>query len=283
MITHATVRVTGEPADLEPFQARLRDLLAEEDLAGEAAEHHGDDYLHYDLKVEGGVPFPPFVTASQEFPRVTLAVEWFSADGAARGSAAIQNGRLVDHAAEAPGGAGAGAAFVGVDRQGALEIGIRLLRAGPNEWRGYVVSADRDALFRIRREEPRRRATLVATAGAAPEWQVRWVVDLAAESFEESALAPGEPIAEDDFRELVALADAFAGEWLWFASAPAEDIAVERQRYERLGFPVREANVRTAKLNAMTQRKDGGLLASGLPEGEHWIKEVLEQCWASNG
>ncbi|HSO07799.1 MAG TPA: hypothetical protein VLW45_11185, partial [Pelomicrobium sp.] len=189
---------------------------------------------------------------------------------------------LVSHDAEPARAAGGGATFVSVDRGGALEIGFRLLRVGPGEWRGYVVTAARDALFRLVRDEAARRVELTATAGATPEWRLRWVVDLAAENYEEQTLAPGEPIAEGDFAELTALADEFAAEWLWFASAPAEEIAVERQRFERLGYPVREANVRSARLRTMEQRKDGGYLTSALDEADHWVKEVLEQCWASD-
>lgn len=282
MITHATVRVSGETAALEPFRARLAELLAAEGLTEAVAEHHSPGFLHYDVKVEGGLPFPPFVTASQDFPLLTLSVDWVSGDGAAQGSAVIQQGQLVSHDAEPPRAAPGGATFVSVDRSGALEIGFRLLRVGPGEWRGYVATATRDALFRLVRDEPARRVELTATAGAMPEWRRRWIVDLAAESYEEQTLSPGEPIAEGDFDELTELADAFAAEWLWFASAPAEEIAVERQRFERLGYPVRDANVRSARLRAMEQRKDGGYLTSALDEADHWIKEVLEQCWASD-
>lgn len=280
MITHATVQVSGDPAALEPFRARLAVLLAAEGIADAVSEHHGDALLHYDLKVAGGLPFPPFVAASQEFPPLTLTVEWVSDDGATRGSAVIREGRLVSHDVDRA--AAAAATFVSVDRGGALELALRLLRAGEGEWRGYAVTADRDALFRIARDERAGRVELVATAGPAPAWRKRWVVDLEAESFEDSELSPPEPIAEGDVAELTALADAFASEWLWFASAPAEDIAVERQRYERLGYPVRAANVRAAKLAAMERRKDGSFHACLLDEADHWVKEVLEQCWANS-
>jgi hypothetical protein len=280
MITHATVRVTGERSSLEPFRERLGELLAGENLAETVSEHHGGESLHYDLKVTGGVPFPPFVRASEDFPLLTLAVEWIGGEGEARGAATIQEGRLVSHEAHSGGTGAGGAAFVSVDRNHALEIGFQLLRVAASEWRGYVVRADRDALFRISRDGGARRAELWATAGATPEWQIHWVVDLQNQTFEESALAPGIAIAEGDYRELLALAEAFAGEWLWFASAPAEEIAIERQRYDRLGYAVREANVRAAKLNAMAPREGGGRLAGRLDTSEQWIREVLEQCWA---
>lgn len=283
MIVHATVRVTGEPALLAPFRERLSALLEEEPLGGPVEEHHGEDFLHYDLKLEGGIPFPPFVAASGEFPPLTLAVDWVSGDGAARGAASIQNGRVLSQeAAEAAPAAGAGT-FVSVDRGGRLEIALKARRVAAEEWRGYCACAERDALFRLTRDAAAGRAELSATDGEAPQWRLRWVVDLAAESFEERVLDPPEPVSEAEREELLALADAFSAEWLWFDSAPDEEVAVERQRCERLGFPARPANLRAARLASMARRKDGGHFASGLADGEHWIKEVLEQCWANNG
>ncbi|HSO08268.1 MAG TPA: hypothetical protein VLW45_13585, partial [Pelomicrobium sp.] len=109
MITHATVRVSGETAALEPFKARLAELLAAEGLSDAVSEHHSPGFLHYDVKVEGGLPFPPFVTASQDFPLLTLSLDWVSGDGAAQGSAVIQEGQLVSHDAEPARAAGGGA------------------------------------------------------------------------------------------------------------------------------------------------------------------------------
>lgn len=282
MITHATIRVTGEPALLPPFRERLSALLAGEALGGPLEEHHGEDFLHYDLKVEGGIPFPPFVTASGEFPPLTLAVDWVSGDGAARGAASIREGRLLHQEATGSTLAAGEGTFVSVDRGGRLEIALRARRVAADQWHGYAACAERDALFRISRDTAACRAELTVTDGEAPQWRLRWIVDLDGESFEESRLEPPEPLADAEREELLALADAFTSEWLWFDSAPDEEVAVERQRCERLGCTPRPANVRAARLQAMAQRKDGGRFAGGLAESEHWIKEVLEQCWANN-
>ena len=79
MIIHTTIEVTGDGLALVAFAARLKELLAEHGVAGEVAERHTARALHYDLKVEGGIPFPPFALASGEFSDVTVAVEWFDA------------------------------------------------------------------------------------------------------------------------------------------------------------------------------------------------------------
>ncbi|HEX9672331.1 MAG TPA: hypothetical protein VGA12_02720, partial [Burkholderiales bacterium] len=65
VLIHATVTVTGKKDALAACEARLRRLLSSQFLKDEVAEHHGPTALCYDLKIEGGIPFPAFAQASQ--------------------------------------------------------------------------------------------------------------------------------------------------------------------------------------------------------------------------
>ncbi len=60
---------------------------------------------------------------------------------------------------------------------------------------------------------------------------------------------PAQPIADADFRELEKLAQEFVAQWVWFGSGPREEIAIEAERYERLGYAVSDANLRSAALH----------------------------------
>ena len=72
-LTHVVFRVTGEPLQLAAFDARLKLLFAEHGIADGVDEQHAADLLHYDLKVAGGIPFPPFALASADLPATILS------------------------------------------------------------------------------------------------------------------------------------------------------------------------------------------------------------------
>jgi hypothetical protein len=93
MLIHATITISGDAATLGECDARLRGLLSSQFLRGEATTHHGAGGLCYDLKVEGGIPFPAFAQASQEFPELSFAVEWVNMDTSERGSVTLVEGR----------------------------------------------------------------------------------------------------------------------------------------------------------------------------------------------
>jgi len=76
LLIHATVTVTGGKDALGACEARLRRLLSSQFLKDEVTEHHGREALCYDLKIEGGIPFPVFAQASQEFPGLEFVAEW---------------------------------------------------------------------------------------------------------------------------------------------------------------------------------------------------------------
>ena len=100
MLIHATVTITGDPPVLGACEARLRRLLSSQFLNDEVTEHHGAGGLCYDLKVEGGIPFPVFAQASQEFSGLSFAVEWVNPDLGQRGSVTLVNGRAAQQAIE---------------------------------------------------------------------------------------------------------------------------------------------------------------------------------------
>ena len=81
-------------------EARLRRLLSSQFLKDEVTEHHGAGGLCYDLKVEGGIPFPVFAQASQEYSELRFAVEWVNPDLGQRGSVTLVNGRAAQQSIE---------------------------------------------------------------------------------------------------------------------------------------------------------------------------------------
>ena len=84
------------------------------------------------------------------------------------------------------------------------------------------------------------------------------------------------------FRELDQLARDFVADWVWFSTAGREEIAVERERYARFGYPVSRANVRSARLHRM--RTDAGegrpLIHSTLGPDELSVKDLILATWA---
>ena len=92
-VFRAVVRVTGA-GRLEDFRERLRWLMVRDIDAEDYTEHHAEGILEYRFEPKHGIPFPPFVTASAEFPELRVEAEW-ERDGV-RGHAVIENGRLVE-------------------------------------------------------------------------------------------------------------------------------------------------------------------------------------------
>ena len=89
----AVVRVTGA-GRLEDFRERLRWLMVRDVDAEDYTEHHAEGILEYRFEPKHGIPFPPFVAASADFPELRVEAEW-ERDGV-RGRAVIENGRLVE-------------------------------------------------------------------------------------------------------------------------------------------------------------------------------------------
>jgi hypothetical protein len=282
-LIHATITVTGEKDALASCEARLRRLLSSLFLKDEVTEHHGQEALCYDLKIEGGIPFPAFAQASQEFPGLEFAAEWVNVAAGEKGHATLVNGRVTGQASERVATlAGEGhPVHVEVAPEGRLALAVTLIRASRDEWRGYAVTATRDALVRLVRSPESGAVELYATDGGA-EWALAWRGALPARAFTREELRPPLGIDPELFQELDRLARDFVAGWIWFAAAGHEEVAVERERYARYGYAVSAANLRTSKLHPI--RADAGagarLVHSTLGPDDLWAKDLILATWA---
>ena len=284
MLIHATVTITGEKDALGACEARLRRLLSSQFLKDEVTEHHGQEALCYDLKIEGGIPFPVFAQASQEFPGLAFDAEWVNVAAGEKGHATLVNGRVTGQSAErvATRAGDEHPVHVEVAPDGRLTLALTLFRVARDEWRGYALTATRDALVRVVRPPESDAVALYATDGG-PEWALAWRGALSVAMFERDALTPPIAIDNEVFRELDQLARNFAADWVWFAAERRENIAVERERYARYGYPVSAANVRSTRLHRL--RADTGegrpLVHSTLHADEQWVKDLVRATWAA--
>lgn len=281
LLIHATLTVRGDLGLLTAADARIKALLVQEVFEGGFEEHHGDDALSYDFKVRGGVPFPAFALASREFPQLEVLAEWVNVAAGRCGRARIADGKIVDHVEDpvAVGATGAANRCFEVAADGTLQLAVALSRRDRNVWAGYVLNHERDALFELRRNDAS--IELRVTEGAA-EWAHVWRLNASAEGAGPQRLQPPEPLDPAQYGELERLAQDFVAEWIWLREAPAVETAIERDRYARYGYAVRDANVRAARL----QQKRGDadvrqpLEYSTLDADSEWIRPVLKRCWA---
>jgi hypothetical protein len=283
LLIHATVTITGEKDALGACEARLRRLLSSQFLKDEVTEHHGQEALCYDLKIEGGIPFPVFAQASQEFPGLAFDAEWVNVAAGEKGHATLVNGRVTGQSAErvATRAGDEHPVHVEVAPDGRLTLALTLFRATRDEWRGYALTATRDALVRVVRPPESDAVELYATDGG-PEWAWVWRGVLSSRIFVRDDLRPAIGIDESIFRDLEVLARNFVADWVWFAAGQREEIAVERERYARYGYPVSTANVRTTKLHRMRSDAADGttLVHSTLGQDEQWVKDLILATWA---
>ena len=90
----ATVRVTGEPEQLDAFAERVRWLMVRDVDAERYTEHHERAQLEYRFELDRGIPFPVFATASGDLPGTSVLVEWIR--GEQSGRAVLVGGRLIE-------------------------------------------------------------------------------------------------------------------------------------------------------------------------------------------
>jgi len=269
----ATVTVKGDPGLLREYRAQVNRALDEE--GGESyREVHSAERLEYEFKLRGGIPFPPFVSASQAFPDLTVEVKWSDAALGRSGRAIIKNGVLAEQAVESHAPGGASSLEVRADADGGLRLALACAR-WRGFWHGYVVASDQHAFFRIVGSDGS--CGLSASDGIEAEWAERWTVSSGDAAYAE--LVPREPIAEDELRELDRLAQEFSREWIWFEESEPAETAVERARFEAYGYPVRAANLRSEKLRKVLRPENGGLAFGSFGEGTRWIPELLRRCW----
>lgn len=268
----ANVTVSGDPRRLREYRAEVNRLLDEE--RSSFRELHTPERLEYEFRLQGGIPFPPFVSASQVFPDLTVEVRWSEAALGKGGRAIIRNGVLAEHAAQsqAPGGDVWSDVRAGAD--GGLDLAVSCAR-WRESWHGYVISADQHGFFRVAGSAGS--FELQASDGVDPEWAERWKSSPDAPAYAE--LAVREPIPEDELRALDRLAEEFVREWIWFEESPPEETAVERARFSDYGYPVRAANLRSEKLRRVLRPEGDGLAFGSFGERERWIPELLRSCW----
>ena len=269
----ATIKVSGDPRLLREYRGEVNRLLDEE--GGDTyRELHTAERLEYEFRLRGGIPFPPFVSASEAFPDLTVEVEWREAALGRSGRAVIRNGVLAEQAAKshAPEGAASSEVHAGADGELRLAVSCGRWRGF---WHGYVIDAGEHAFFRIAGSAGD--CELSASDGIDAEWAERWKVSGNDATYAE--LAPREPIMEDELRELDRLAQEFSREWIWFEESPPEETAVERARFAAYGYPVRAANLRSEKLRNVLRPENGGLGFRSFGEDARWIPELLWRRW----
>lgn len=278
LLIHATLTITGAREQLPAADARIKALLVEEIFAGEFEEHHGDDALSYDFKVQGGIPFPAFAAASLEFPELKIAAEWVNVAAGRKGRALLTNGAIAEHIEEAmtAGGGEARNRYLRVAADGTLQLGFVLVQRDRGAWTGYVLDHGRDALFSVARDG--NAIELRATEGAA-EWAFAWRLNGPDDAPQPAAMA--QPVDALLYAELERLAQDFVAEWFWLRAAPAADNAIEMDRYARYGYTVHDANVRAARLHRLRSElaATDTLEYSTLDADCAWIRDLLLKCW----
>lgn len=90
----AVIRVLGAAGRFDDFRERVRWQMVRDPEAEDYTEHHAPGVLVYRFAPRKGIPFPPFVAASAEFPELRIEVQWRR--GGEAGGAAIENGRMVE-------------------------------------------------------------------------------------------------------------------------------------------------------------------------------------------
>ena len=274
----ATVTVSGDPASLQGYRVRVRELLDGEQV-DDYRELHTIDRLDWRFRLKGGVPFPAFVESSIAFPDLLVRIEWQRQAEGQRGIAIIQNGNVTQQAAEAGALSCDNEACydlqVAADGQLRLALVARTWRAG--ELIGYVLSADQHAWFHIGRDGAA--LTLTASDGMEEEWAERWLVAGGHAQYQE--LGDREPIDSGLCKALEQLAGDLCAEWIWFSASPPEETIVERQRYEQYGLAMHEANVRSLKLRTVMQAlPEGGYVFAAQRPDVAEARELLLRCWA---
>ena len=269
----ATITVRGDPQLLRDYRGEVNRLLDEE-ASGAFRELHTPERLEYEFRLRGGIPFPPFVLASQAYPDLTVEVRWSEAALGRSGRAIIKNGVLAEQDDEGHTPRGEISHRVRARADGGIELGLTCAR-WRDAWHGYVIGADQHAFFRVAGSAAS--CELLASDGVEGEWAERWSAVAGGEDYTE--LAPREAISQDELRELDRLAQEFSREWIWFDESPPEETAVERQRFAVYGYPVQAANLRSEKLRKVLRPEGGGLAFDSFGKDDLWVAELLRRCW----
>lgn len=275
------VVVAGAADTLGAYRRQVNALLDEE-YGGNYRELHTPGRLEYEVRTPAGAPFPQFVTASADFPELVVELSWTKGAGGERGSATVQGGKLLEHAAQDPVAGGSLAIEARAGADGTLELALATRARADGSWIGYAVTATQHAFFLMRGDGAARE--LSASDGVEPEWAERWRIGAGAATAGGAAAAyaeldPREPIDAALLDELDRLANEFADGWIWFAAAPAAETAIERHRYELHGLKVNEANLRAERLRGTMARTAEGYAFDGLSEAARPVAALVARHW----
>jgi hypothetical protein len=282
----ARITVTGNAKVLEAFKQQIDALLAEENTIENLGTQYFSGGLIYRFEVTQGIPFPPFVLASAAFPDLKIQVEWINPRDETSGSALIQNGMLIEHHTRALTVREAADQIlhdIEIGENGYLKLAIVCKNTGTGEYAGYLLSGKQQALFKIKQRG--RSAELYASDGFEAHWAEHWIYNLESKQKNYQELTEKENLPEKLAHDLEALVNDFLDEWVWFAESAPEAIAVERQRYERMGLTPHLANIKAGKIIKMEKREmpQGNFFVHGTLLPNHaWIKNVIAACWSEN-
>lgn len=270
----ARVIVTGDGALLPAYRERVNELL-DEDYAGTYRELHTGDRLEYEVRGRVGVPFPPFVKASEEFPDLEIAVRWENAALGERGAAEIQAGRLKEQATSETSVTSDFEFDIRAGGDGTIVLAVACRERSDGEWIGYALTASQHGFFRIRSEVGA--VILWASDGVAAEWAEQWRIAENDATYRE--LDPREPMDAGLLGDLDRLATDFASGWIWFSAAGPDETAIERHRYELYGLKVNDANVRAERLRTMMQPDLGGYAFSSAGDAGARVVALVARHW----
>jgi hypothetical protein len=281
----ASVTVSGDIGLLEAFKHQINALLSEESAIQNFQEQYISQDLIYHFEADQGIPFPPFVTTSAAFPDLKIKVEWVNHRDGVSGNAVIQNGKLTDQhtqsLADSERISSPMQLEIAVEENGYLRHAIVFKNTGASEYAGYVLTGKQHALFKIHKQD--KQTELYASDGLEAEWTEHWTYNLESRNNDYQELAPGEKIKDELYQVLKELVNGFLDEWVWFSESPPEDIILEQQRYERMGFTAHQANIKSEKIRKMAKRDTGqgnSYQFSTLNNDCAWIKTAIVECWA---
>jgi hypothetical protein len=280
----ASVTVSGDIGLLEAFKHQINALLSEESAIQNFQEQYISQDLIYQFEADQGIPFPPFVTTSAAFPDLKIKVEWVNHRDGVSGNVVIQNGKLTDQhtqsLADSERISSTMQLEIAVEENGYLRHAIVFKNTGASEYAGYVLTGKQHALFKIHKQD--KQTELYASDGLEAEWTEHWTYNLESRNNDYQELAPGEKIEDELYQVLEALVNGFLDEWVWFSESPPEDIILEQQRYERMGFTAHQANIKSEKIRKMAKRDTGrgnSYRFSTLNNDCAWIKTAIVECW----
>jgi hypothetical protein len=281
----ASVTVSGDIGLLEAFKHQINALLSEESAIQNFQEQYISQDLIYQFEADQGIPFPPFVTTSAAFPDLKIKVEWVNHRDGVSGNVVIQNGKLTDQHTQSLADSELVSSPVqleiAVEENGYLRHAIVFKNTGASEYAGYVLTGKQHALFKIHKQD--KQTELYASDGLEAEWTEHWTYNLESRNNDYQELAPGEKIEDEFYQVLEELVNGFLDEWVWFSESPQEDIILEQQRYERMGFTAHQANIKSEKIRKMAKRDTGrgnSYRFSTLNNDCAWIKTAIVECWA---